>query len=212
MIWYNNPLLKTSLQMILKKSNQRIVQLGKTFGTSSYTFNQYTSILSKGPVQEFTKQSRSGNLALDIRKVFRAVETGRIDRNTLNQILTTMAGVKVDQNGEIQDAQYTKGVPTVSEIRKQTKKRLINQGEDPREMSLAEIDDATELYFDFSTNFDTSYSQAMKELGESKMRKHPVVGKLWQSGKKSYDELIEIKKYLDTYRRDAKNAALKLEE
>lgn len=221
MIWYNNPLLKTSLQMILKKSNQRIVQLAATYGRGSETYNSYTALLEKGPLQEYVKKREHvtqhgvdlGNIkVLDIRKVFKAVETGKIDRNQLNEILSKVAGVHVDSSGNLEPAAHSKGIQTVSEIRKQTKKRLINQGVDPREMSNEEIDKETELYFDFTTNFQTAYNEAVKNVRESTLRKNPVTKQLWDPGKKSYDQLIEIKKWLDTYNRDAAKRANKLED
>ena len=207
--------------MELKKTNQRIIELAKVYGPDSYTFKQQTNILQKGIVREFIKTRENvtqkgfeiGNVdVLDIRKLFKAVESGKIDRQALNQILATVSGKSIDANGDVVESRYTKGIQKVSEIRKATKKRLENQGEDPRDMTLEEIDQETEMYFDFSTNFQTSYNETMKELGESKMRNHRVMGQLWKPGKKSYDELMEIKKYMDTYSRDARKNALKLEE
>ena len=221
MIWYNNPLLKTSLQMILKKSNQRIIQLAATYGNRSATFNNYAALLEKGPLQDYVKvrqhvTQRGVDLGtikvLDIRKLFKAVETGRIDRNQLNEVLAKVSGVHVDQNGNLDKAAMSKGIPTISEIRKQTKKRLINMGVDPREMDNAELDERTELYFDFSTNFQTSYNEAIKAVGESKLRRNDVTKNLWKPGRKSYDELVEIKKWLDTYRKEAASNAKKLED
>ena len=221
MIWYNNPLLKTSLQMILKKSNQRIIQMAVTYGSKSYTFGHYTATLQKGPVQDYLKK-RTGvtqkgvNIGdvnvLDIRKVFKAVETGKIDRDTLNQILSTVSGVKVDASGNIQENKIVTGIPTIKEVRQDQKKRWINYGEDPREHTQQEVDEAVEEYFDFTTNFDTSYKQSMYEVGEAKLRSDPVAGRLWEAGRKSYRDLMEIKMRLDTIRREARNNALKLED
>lgn len=225
MVWYNNPILKAQLQSILKKSNQRIIQLAATYGKKSYTFNNYTNILEAGPLQEYIKTRKNvvqkgvsiGDIkALDIRKVFQAVESGKISRQELNQIIGKMAGVHVDASGELQTNTQEKGIQTISQIRKETKKRMINRGEDPRELSENEIDAATEQYFDFTTNFDTSYAQAIKEIGEAKMRNDEIMGKLWYEKrgfrKLSYDEMIDIKREMDKVRRNARKAALKTEE
>jgi len=216
-----SPLLKAQLQSVLKKSNQRIAQLAATYGNKSFTFQNYANILDFGPLQPYVKERHGvtqkgvylGDLnVLDIRKVFRAVETGKLTREELNQIIGKMAGVHVDSAGDLQANTMEKGIQTISEIRKQTKKRLINRGEDPRGMDKEQLDRETEAYFDFSTNFQTSYNETVKDMREPNMRKHEIIGKLWDPGKKSYNDLVEIKKAMDTWRRNNRREALKLED
>ena len=220
MIWYKNPLLKTSLQMILKKSNQRMIQIAAQYGSGSFTFKQFSSMLEKGPLQDYVKQrehvtQRGVDLGtikvLDIRKLFKAVETGKIDRTQLNEIVTKFSGIRIDRTGNIEEAKTSIGIPTIKQIRRNTQRILEQQGVDWRELSNWELDERTEFYYDFNTNFQTSYDEAVKAVGKKIIHDNKVTGKLWDSGKKGYDQLIEIKKWLDTYKRDGEKIVNKIE-
>lgn len=216
MIWYQNPLLKTYLQMILKTSNQRIVQLGKTYGTNSSTFKQATAILQKSGVSQFSSTSASGFPKIDIRKVNRLVSSGKADRTELNQVLSQIAGIKIDESGNIEKLK-NQGIKTVTQIRKQTKKKLVNQGEDPSEMPVKEIDRITEKLAEFSESFDTSYDIAMGRVGEKQLRSDPITRKLWGEnrggrGKLTYRDMEDIMDRLNEMIKKSKEDALSVEQ
>lgn len=206
--------------MILKKSNQRMIQIAAQYGSKSFTFNQFSAMLEKGPLQDYVKKrehvtQRGVDLGtikvLDIRKLFKAVETGKIDRTQLNEIVTKFSGIRIDRTGNIEEAKTSIGIPTIKQIRRNTQRILEQQGVDWRELSNFELDERTEFYYDFNTNFQTSYDEAVKAVGKKIIHDHKVTGKLWDSGKKGYDQLIEIKKWLDTFKRDSEKFVNKIE-
>lgn len=215
-MWYQNPMLRTILQMTLKKSNQRIVQLSKTYGPNSSVFKQATAVLQKSGVSQFVSQSKSGNIKVDIRKINRLIASGKANRNELNQVLAQIAGVKIDENGDIKEL-TNQGIKTVSQIRKATKKKLANMGEDPKEMTDKEVDRITEKLAAFSESFDTSYDVAMGRLGEKKLKTDPITRKLWGSnrgrkGRLTYRELDEIMERLQEMIQESKQDALSVEK
>lgn len=221
MIWYNNPLLKSELQKILKKSNQRIIQMASTYGRGSYTFNQYTSVLEKEIVKPFIKERKDviqkgvqiGTVnVLDIRALFKAVDKGQISRDTLNQVLGNIAGITVDKDGNIRENKVVQGVPTVKKIREQTKKRLKDDGAETKNMSAEELDIKTEEYNEFRTRFQTTYEAAIHEVKEAGLKANPITKQLYDEGKKSYELLEEIGEELENLYKEAIQRTRKLEE
>ena len=215
-MWYQNPMLRTILQMTLKKSNQRIVQLSKTYGPNSSLFKQATAVLQKSGVSQFVSQSKSGNIKVDIRKINRLIASGKANRNELNQVLAQIAGVKIDENGDIKEL-TNQGIKTVSQIRKDTKKKLANMGEDPKEMTDKEVDRIAEKLAAFSEAFDTAYNVAISRLGEKKLSTDPITKKLWGSnrvrkGRLTYRELEEIMDRLQEMIQKSKQDALSVEK
>ena len=221
MIWYNNPLLKTQLQSILKKSNQRIIQMASTYGRGSYTFNQYTSILEKEIVKPFIKERKNvvqkgvqiGTVnVVDIRALFKAVEKGQISRDTLNQVLGNIAGITVDRDGNIRENKVVEGVPTVKKIREQTKKRLRENGFEAKDMSTEELDVKTEEYNTFRSRFQTTYELTIHEVKESGLKANPITARLYDEGKKSYELLEEIGEEMEDLYKEAIQRTRKLEQ
>ena len=216
MSWYNNPLLKTYLQMILKKSNQRIVQLGSTYGTRSTYFKQATSVLKKGAVQEFASTSASGYPKIDIRKINKLISSGKADRKELNQVLSQIAGIKITETGDIEKLS-NQGIKTVKEIRKATAKRLANMGEDPREYTQKEIDKVTEALANFEESFETTYEVCMARVGEKEMKNDQVTRKLWgenrgKKGRLTYSDMTKIMERMGVMMAEANDSALSVEK
>lgn len=240
MIWYQNPMLTTRLQMELKKINQRIVQLATTYGktteefkaeanpgmskskinalASKYgrntsVFKQATAILSKGPARPFVSESASGNEKIDIRAINKLIRSGKANRSELNQILAQVAGLRITENGELE--KVPGGIETVKEMRTKTRKRLPTMGEDPDEYSDSEIDSITEQLAEFSENFQTTYELGMARLGQRALREDPVTKMLWgenRSRRLTYREMEEIMKRIRSMIGDARRDALTIEK
>ena len=217
MVWYNNPLIRPYVQSELKKINQRIAQIAKTYGQDSYTYKNAIAAFQKGPLSEFTSTSRSGNFTLDIRKIQKAIHSGSLNRSEANELLMRAAGIRINENGEVEKVGEG-GIETVTEIRKKGKKKLENTfGEDSRDYTTKELDKFIEELNEFSASFQTAYNEAIKEVGTEKVYSDPVTGQLWGENRPSdhplsYRQLTEIKKRLDELRKEGVDIVTGLEE
>lgn len=218
-MWYQNPLLRTVLQMTLKKSNQRLVQLAKTFGPNSEIYKREAKILQTGAARQYVGTSASGFDKVDISKLNKDIFRGNLSRADLNQLLSQVAGIKVDQNGDVIQI-ADQGVKTVGQIRKAAKKRLERMGEDPSELTADEVIDLYEDILGFENSLQTAYDVAMARMSESEIKKDPVTSRLWSSkhgGRRAdgerltYNELKEIRDRFVTLAAKAKRQTLSFE-
>ena len=217
-MWYNNPLLKTVLSMLLKKTNQRIVQLAKTFGKNSEIYKQEIKILQTGAARQYLSFSASGNIKIDIAKIMKIIYTGKIERSDLNRLLSEVAGVKVDANGEVQKI-ANEGIKTVTQIRKAARKRLEHMGEDPSEYSADEVIQMYEDILGFQNTLETAYQAAVARFGEEELKKDPITSRLWsrESGGTrghevlTYSELKGIRDQMTALAIQSKRSALSFE-
>ena len=238
MFWYQNPLLRPYIQSELKKTNQRIAQIGKTYGKTSSTYKHAIAAFQKGPLSEFLGTSASGNVKLDIRKIQKAIHSGQLNRSEANELLARAAGLRIDENGDIDHIKVRKkgkdgkthevdqggDIKTVSEIRERTKKKMINTyGEDPRDYTTKEIDEFGEALEEFSDTFQTAYNEAIAAVGESALKDDPVTAKLWGEnrtapGKKkgtkilTPNDIVQIQKRLNELRKEGVDIVADLEK
>ena len=133
--------LQTSqITSAIKRANQRIAQLGKTYGRNSSVYKQEAGKFKKGAYKNFVSESVSGvkhgrnvsaggNIKFDTKSIMKLVrEEGGSSK--VNRLLSEIAGIKIDENGDVVPVKGG-GVPTVSELTKRTEKKLIRWGEDP---------------------------------------------------------------------------------
>ena len=207
-------LTRATLQSKLKTTNQRIVQIKKTFGDKSPIYKEALGILEKGGAQKFLDISASGNVKIGMRKITNALkDPGGLSE--VNEVLAKVAGIKINTDGSISDLPR-QGVKTVKEIRKQIKKRLEGMGEDPNDYTQDEQVSIYEEILQFSQNFETAYEAAIANAGEQAIRNDPITRRLYSEYRRSdrrltYRELEEIKNRLDLLRAEAKAGALSFE-
>lgn len=217
--------LQTSqITLAIKRANQRIAQLGKTYGRNSSVYKQEAGKFKKGAYKSFVTESTSGvkhgrnvssggNIKFDTRSIMKLVrEEGGSSK--VNRLLSEIAGIKIDENG---DAVPVKGggVPTVSELTKRTEKKLERWGENPGDYNRQQIRDITEELAEFSENFQTSYEVYMAKYGEAEARADSAIQQLYgefRNRRLTYRELSNIKNKMEQYINEAENEVLKFEE
>lgn len=195
-MWFKNKLLTTIVQMALKKSNQRIVQLAKTYGPSSPTFKKEVGIIFSGPMSEYRTESNITPASdyvrrkegvekvsypkINIRKVNQDIRSGRLSLSEANNILGKLAGLKIDNEGNARPTKSGGAVKTVSQIREDIKKRLrrlgdniddvlssIESEEDLEGMTKNQKLDIVGQELDaFAENFQTAYNEATSRVKE----------------------------------------------
>ena len=218
-MWYQNPLLRTVLQMSLKKSNQRLVQLAKTFGPNSEIYKREAGILQKGAARQFMGTSASGFDKIDISKLNKQVASGQINRYDLNRLLSEVAGIRVDQNGDVVQI-ANQGIKTVGQIRKDARKRLERMGEDPSELTADEVIDLYEDILGFENSFQSAYEIANQRLETKALTSDPITSKLYGTKKGgtradgerlTYNELKQIRDRFVQLAAEAKRQTLSFE-
>ena len=188
----------------IKRANQRMSQIGKTYGYNSSVYKQEVGKFEKGAFSQFTRKTAAkargrnvakaakgeykppeSHLAFDTKAIMKLVrEEGATSR--VNTILSELAGVKITGNfteaNELGvdlklDLKEVKGggVPTLTKLDKRTEKKLESWGEDPGDYSKKELRSLTERLAEFSENFQTSYNNYIAKFGEESARQDPVV-------------------------------------
>ena len=210
-----NQLQQAQITSALKRANQRIVQLGKTYDPESHIFKQEAGKFLKGAYKDYVTYSKSGNIKFDIRAINKLI---RSDANPseVDRVLAEFAGIKVRPDGEIVEIKGG-GVPTTQEVDKRITKRLERLGEDWTQMSKQEIRGRGEMMYEFQENFQTTYETYIAKFGEAEARKDSTIkvlyGEFRGSNKKlTYDELYSIKEKMQTYINEAASEALAFEE
>ena len=203
----------TQITSALKRANQRIAQLGKTYGRNSSVYKQEAGKYLKGAYKDYISFSKSGNIKFDIRSIMKLVRSdappGKIDR-----IIAEFAGLKFDEEGNAKEIKGG-GVPTLTELEKRTRKKLEKWGENPYEYTKGQLQSITEELAEFSENFQTSYEVFMAKYGEAEARKDSTIQLLYgeyRNKRLSYRQLEEIKNKMDTFIANANKEAISFEE
>lgn len=203
----------SQISSALKRANQRIAQLGKTYGRNSSVYKQEAAKFQKGAYKNYVSVSKSGNIKFDIRAINNLI---RSDENPskADRIIAEFAGLKFDTEGNPQKIKGA-GVPTLTELDKRTEKKLERWGEDPGDKSKAEIRKITEELAEFSENFQTSYEVYMALYGEAEAREDTTIRQLYgdyRSKRLTYRQLEAIKEKMDNKIKEAANEAVEFEE
>lgn len=203
----------TQITSALKRANQRIAQLGKTFGKTSSVYKQEAGKFQKGAYKNYVTVSSSGNIKFDIRAINKLI---RSDGNPseIDRILAEFAGIKVNPDGEVVPVKGG-GVPTLTELEKRTKKKLERWGEDPYDYNKKQLQGITEKLAEFSENFQTSYETYMAKFGEAEARKDSTIQLLYgeyRNKRLTYRQLEEIKNKMESYIQGAASEAVAFEE
>ena len=201
------------LQSALKRSNQRLVQLGKSldpqFQSRRLSNSQETvdSAIYKRAIAPFSNEtygkylgkSKSGYDKFDIRLILKDIESGKLDPSEANDFLVKAAGVRLSPDGDITPTSEG-GIETISEVKEEAIK-TVQEYKDTKEL-LEKFDDI----IDMRDNFNVDYDAYSKEFGPEKIESDPIVSKLFDGGL-VYDELKlihdEMKSQLDKQRNKA---------
>lgn len=208
-----NQLQTQQITSALKRANQRIAQLGKTYGRNSSVYKQEAGKYLKGAYKDYVSFSKSGNVKFDIRPIMKLVRsnepTGKIER-----IIAEFTGLKFDEEGNAKQIKGG-GVPTLTDLEKRTRKKLEKWGENPYDYTKTQLQSITEELAEFSENFQTSYEIFMAKYGEAEARKDSTIQLLYgdyRNKRLSYRQLEEIKNKMDNYIANANAEALSFEE
>ena len=211
--------MATSLQIqqitsALKRANQRIAQLAKTYGRNSSVYKQEAGKFLKGAYSPYMGVSKSGNIKFDIRAINKLIRTQGVNSSQVTRMLAEIAGIKFDAEGNMKEIKGA-GVPTVSELDKRTEKKLERWGEDPGEVPKKELRKITEELAQFSENFQTSYNTYFARHTEAEAREDPIISQLYGENRNhrlSYRQLENIKEEMERQIAEATNDAIKFEE
>ena len=227
--------LQTSqITSALKRANQRIAQLGKTYGYNSSIYKQEAGKFEKGAYKDLVRYTTSkargrnvqkqkegkweapeSHIAFDIKAITKFIRSGG-NPSEIDRVLAEFAGIKVRPDGEIVEVKGG-GVPTTTEVDKRITKRLERLGEDWTQMSKQEIRARGEMMYEFQENFQTTYETYIAKFGEAEARKDSTIKVLYgefRGSKKrlTYDELYNIKEKMQSYINEAASEALTFEE
>lgn len=183
--------------------NVRLKVLQNTFGRNSSVIKNLMAFMQKGSLYQYMGTSKAGNIKVDYMAIKRAVTSGRLGANELNEILTKLAGTKVNENGEVE--RVNSRVPTLNKLQQEAKAKMQEMGIDPEEYGINKF---IEEMANFSSEFQSSYNTAVKDVGAEKMENDPIVGQLWSEnrphdGRLSYSDLRNIMKRMKELRADA---------
>lgn len=228
-----NQLQTTQISSALKRANQRISLLGKTYGRESSVYKQEAGKFLKGAFKDYirftdpttprgrnVKKAAAGtwkpkeqNIAFDIRAIMKLVrEEGSSSK--VNRILSEITGIRFDEEGNVKEIRGA-GIPTLKQLEKRTTKKLERWGEDPGDYSKKELQGITEQLAEFSENFQTSYEIFFAKFGEAEARKDSTIQLLYgeyRNHRLSYRQLEQIKNRMDEYIEGANKEALAFEE
>lgn len=208
-----NQLQTTQITNALKRSNQRISQLAKTYGRNSSVYKQEAGKFMKGAYKSYISTSASGNIKFDIRAINKLIRS-QGDTSQVQRMLGEIAGIKFDPEGNLKQIKGA-GVPTVSELTKRTEKKLERWGEDPGDYTRKELQTLTETLAEFSENFQTAYNEYIATYGEAEARKDTTIQELYgdfRNKRLTYAELEKIKKRMEEMNAKAKDQALEFEK
>ena len=221
MEWYDNPILRSSLQSAFKRSNARIVNIAKRYGTSSPIYKATMDKFSKPNYSKFIGTSESGRKFykyVDGQKVIKNITTGgyqkfkvheinkyilsgKADRSVVNQLLSETIGYRVNEKGELEKLKNGGGIQTVTQIRKSAARTAKNMGIDPHEMTDEELDKFANTVTDFASNFQVAYDAFIANYKEDKARADDVIGQMYDRKKPlTYKQMIDINKRFNEYK------------
>ena len=213
MNWYENPVLRATLQSALKRSNARIANLAKKYGTSSPVYKKETDKFFAPNYKQFMSISQGGkkvgnnvtiggNLKFDVKSINKYILSGTADRSQVNQLLAEAAGIKIDPEGNVVPIQKG-GIKTITQIRKGASQTAKNMGINPHEMTNEELDVFANEIADFASNFQVAYDAFIARYGEETARQDPYIGQMYDRKKAlSYSKMIEINRRFNEYKED----------
>lgn len=208
-----NQLQTTQITSALKRANQRIAQLAKTYGKTSSVYKQEAGKFLKGSYKPFIGTSKSGNIKFDIRSINKLIRD-QGDTSQVQRMIAEITGIKFGADGSPKQIKGA-GVPTVSELNKRTEKKLERWGEDPSDYSKKELQNITEQLAEFSENFQTAYNEYIANFGESEARKDSTIQTLYgdfRNKRLTYRELEQIKRRMEEANAAASSQALQFEK
>ena len=208
-----NQLQTTQITSAIKRANQRIAQIGTTFGKNSSTYKQEAGKFLKGAYKPFVGTSKSGNIKFDIRAINKVIRS-QGNSSQVQRMIAEIAGIKFDAEGDIKEIKGA-GIPTTTELVKRTEKKLERRGEDPKDYTRKELIQKTEEYAQFSENFQTAYNEYIANFGESEARKDTTIQVLYgdfRDRRLKDDEMKRILARFNEMNVKAKQEALAFEE
>lgn len=221
--WYKNPTLTPYIQSALKRSNQRMATLIKTFGKDSpvvkheigkFKKRGYSDWLSTsvGGKKHGRNISAGGNVKFDVRSINQAIRSGSVSRSEINRFLADAAGIIINPDGSVRELKGG-GIQTPTKVLRKTEKKLMAMGEDPTELSKKELIDITEQLAEFSESFDTTYDAFKNKIGIEEGKTDPTIGQLWgeRDHRLTYKQLQEIKNAMEKRLRLNESDATKFE-
>lgn len=221
--WYKNPTLTPYIQSALKRSNQRMATLIKTFGENSPVVKHEIGKFKKGGYSDWLSKSvggkkhgrsisAGGNVKFDVRSINKAIRSGSVSRSEINRFLADAAGIIIDPDGSVRELKGG-GIQTPAKVLRKTEKKLMSMGEDPSELSKKELIDITEQLAEFSESFDTTYDAFKNKIGIEEGKTDPTIGQLWgeREHRLTYKQLQEIKNVMEEKLRLNESDATKFE-
>ena len=210
-MWYENPVLRATLQSAFKRSNARIANLAKQYGRSSAIYKKETDKFFAPNYKQFMSISQAGkkvgrnittggNLKFDVKKLNKYILSGNADRGTVNQLLSEAVGLRIDANGNIEPVKQG-GIKTITQIRKSAARTAKNMGIDPHKMTDEELDKFANTVTDFASNFQVAYDAFIANYKEDKARADGVIGQMYDRKKPlTYKQMIDINKRFNEYK------------
>ena len=206
---------KAKIRAALKRSNQRIAEIGKRVSNKSTIYNneiapfvntQYGEYLrtTEAGVKHGRNISKGGNVAFDIHKIMKAIESGKMDEDEVNDFLLKATGYKInkagdfvggkevtdEKTGEIYNASEG-GIKTMKEIKDAAKRTIPNWKDYDSDKLLQKYDDIQEA----RDHFQADYDAYMEEYGPKSAKTDPTIRKLYKNRFKKDEETGKKKKY-----------------
>lgn len=182
----------TTINESINMINVRLKTLAKVFGSDSITFKKQVAFMQKGVLKDYLGKSAAGNLKVDYMAIKKALTSGKLSVNEANEILTRLAGVKIEDNGEV--VRTGSRVPTLGEIRKRGREKMEEMGMDPDTYN---VDQFVRQLDEFSSEFQSEYQKTVREVGAAAMEEDPTVSWLWgdkrpHQGRLTYKEMADV--------------------
>lgn len=163
------------LQKSIKKANQRIVEIGKKYGTNSSVYKGVTNQWLSGSYKDMVHISKSGNVAISY-KAAKKVLSG-----------TTMQD---DYNRFIFKGLLTK-VPTTTQLEKRVFKEMgLDYSDYKKSLSKKQLQEKVEEFYEISNELNDLLSRfyELYTTGDRMI----ICPDLFTSGKKTYSQLSKI--------------------
>ena len=191
----------TTINESINMINVRLKTLAKVYGANSITFKKEVAFMQKGILKDYLGTSKAGNLKVDYMAIKKALTSGKLSINEANEILTRLAGVKIEDNGEV--VRTGSQVPTVGQLRSEARQKMEEMGAGDYD-----VDEFIERLNEFSSEFQSEYQKTVREVGAAKMEEDPTVSWLWSEnrphrGKLTYNEMANIMKKMQQMRMQA---------
>lgn len=217
-------LTKASIRAALKRSNQRIAQIGNSVGKNSTIYNNQIAPFVNTQYEEYLRTTeggkslgragkkgmvtKGGNIAFDIHKIMKAIESGKMDESEVNDFLLKATGNKINKDGdfvvgkvvkdEITGEEYNVsqgGISTMKEIKEQAKKTIPNWKDYDSDELLQKYDDIIEA----RDNFQVDYDAYMEEYGLRTAKTDPTIKKLYKNRFKNNEKTGKKKKFRESF-------------